>query len=300
MGEPVLERLALGEVLEHEPHLQEGPVLAPDRVDERPEPALLGLGRRLAEQERRGHLAVLSALFEVGGKTHVAHPPVLENGEGLREGAFFHCAQRVPGGVCQQVAAVGVQDGDGQRGLLYRRAQVQIGRGSPPLLDRPPARAWAWRAPPPGPRGVPLATTSVAGVSARHTALGSAATSSREGSLPGVGPRALGPRIAAGLPFRGSAHDKPAHGPWSRAFSKNVSKYVAASHTAVATAVPPLRTENSLRPTFRERPFHALGRIADQGGPKGVGSRPPRYRVGAWRTGSEGGGGFGGRRSAHG
>ena len=68
MGELVLEPLALGEVLEHEPHLEQGPVFVTDGIDVRPEPARLRLGRRLTEQQRRGQLATVPALFKIGGE----------------------------------------------------------------------------------------------------------------------------------------------------------------------------------------------------------------------------------------
>src|SRR5215213_2122495 len=68
MDELILERPTIGEVLEHEPNLQQSPGLVPDGIDESLQPARLRLGRRLAEQYWRGHLAVLPTLFNVRGK----------------------------------------------------------------------------------------------------------------------------------------------------------------------------------------------------------------------------------------
>ncbi len=74
VGELALERLALGEVLEQEPHLQKGAGLVADGVDERLEPARPGLGPlRLEQQGRRGNRAADGpALLEVGDEPHGA------------------------------------------------------------------------------------------------------------------------------------------------------------------------------------------------------------------------------------
>src|SRR5829696_9451560 len=113
MDELVLERLTLGEVLEHEPYLQQSPGLIPDGIDERLQPARPRLGRHLAEQNWRGHLAVLPTLFNVRGKPHGAQPLILEDARALREPIFSPGPQSVPGGIYQQVPTVGIENGGG-------------------------------------------------------------------------------------------------------------------------------------------------------------------------------------------
>jgi hypothetical protein len=113
MGELILERFTLGEVLEHEPYLQQSLGLVPDGIDERLQPARPRLGRRLAEQNWRGHLAVLPTLFKVWGKPHGAQPLILEDARALREPIFSPGPQSVPGGIYQQVPTVGIENGGG-------------------------------------------------------------------------------------------------------------------------------------------------------------------------------------------
>jgi hypothetical protein len=122
VGELVLERLSLGEVLEHQPHLKQSPGLVSDGEDESPEPARSRPVRlRLAEQQRCGQLALVPGLFEVGGEPHGAQPLALEGVGRLRGGVLCRGPQSVPRVVHQQVTPVGIEDGRGQRGLLYGR-----------------------------------------------------------------------------------------------------------------------------------------------------------------------------------
>src|SRR5215210_8807259 len=111
MGELVLERLTLSEVLEHEPHLQKSLGLVPDGIDQRPEPARRCLGRLLAEQNWRGHLAVLSTLFDVRNKPHGAQPLVLEDARVLPGTTFSQDPHRFPGSIDQKVATVRTKNG---------------------------------------------------------------------------------------------------------------------------------------------------------------------------------------------
>jgi hypothetical protein len=139
VGELVLESLALGEVLEHEPHLQEGAGLVADGVDECLEPARPGLGLpRLDRQGGSANRAVGPALLEVRDEPRGAEPLVLEGVGTFRGSTRTQGPQRVPGGVHQQVPAIGAEDGGGQRGLLYGNPQVQIGRGASLLCSHTP------------------------------------------------------------------------------------------------------------------------------------------------------------------
>jgi hypothetical protein len=125
VGELVLERLALGEVLEHEPHLQKGPGLVADGVDERLEPARPGLGPpRLEQQGRSANHAAGPTLLEVRNEPHGAEPLVLKDVGTFRGPTHTQGPQRVPGSVYQQVPAIRTEYGGGKWGLLDRRAQV--------------------------------------------------------------------------------------------------------------------------------------------------------------------------------
>src|SRR5829696_5828784 len=125
MGELVLERLTLGEVLQHEPYLQQSPTLVSYGIDERLKPAGPRLVRlRLAEQKRRGHRRVSPTLFDVGGEPHGVQPLVLEDARVLWGITFSQGPQCLPGSIDQKVATIRTKNCGGQRGLLCGCAQV--------------------------------------------------------------------------------------------------------------------------------------------------------------------------------
>ena len=82
VDELLLERLVLGEVLEHEPYLKQASCIVPNRIDKGSQPAYLSVRSvryRLVAQKRRDDLAVMHAFPQVGDESHGEYLGVLED-----------------------------------------------------------------------------------------------------------------------------------------------------------------------------------------------------------------------------